>query len=175
MGLDRVFITGASTGLGEGLARHYAEKGATLGLVARREELLSAHKEAFEKLGATVHIYPRDVADTEGMQSAIDDFLEQVVNHLVRGRRDPDSLPLLHEPKDHAPNPKDQLGCVEHRNRVLAAVASLPQFLFELRALFLVLGFEELGIALKLFVACAAAQPCLAAGCLLCLRIVVAF
>lgn len=77
MGLDRVFITGASTGLGEGLAKHYAEQGATLGLVARREGLLQEHKAAFEKLGATVHIYPRDVADTEGMQTAIDDFLSQ--------------------------------------------------------------------------------------------------
>ncbi len=77
MGLDRVFITGASTGLGEGLARYYADKGATLGLVARREALLLEHKAAFEKRGATVHIYTRDVADTAAMQTAIDDFLQK--------------------------------------------------------------------------------------------------
>jgi short-subunit dehydrogenase len=35
----RVFITGASSGIGEALARHYAARGATLGLVARREDL----------------------------------------------------------------------------------------------------------------------------------------
>ena len=36
----RVFITGASTGIGQALARHYAAQGAILGLVARRESLL---------------------------------------------------------------------------------------------------------------------------------------
>lgn len=35
-----VFITGASSGIGEALARAYAEDGATLGLVARRKSLL---------------------------------------------------------------------------------------------------------------------------------------
>ena len=37
-----VLITGASSGLGEALARHYAADGARLGLVARRAEALHA-------------------------------------------------------------------------------------------------------------------------------------
>jgi len=36
----RVFITGASAGLGRALALHYADAGAVLGLVARRREML---------------------------------------------------------------------------------------------------------------------------------------
>jgi short-subunit dehydrogenase len=40
--MQRVFITGASSGLGAGLARHYAKPGATLGLVARRPPQLHA-------------------------------------------------------------------------------------------------------------------------------------
>ena len=38
--VKRVFLTGASSGIGEALARFYAARGATLGLVARREDLL---------------------------------------------------------------------------------------------------------------------------------------
>ena len=38
----RVFITGASSGIGQALARHYAGQGACLGLVARRQDALQA-------------------------------------------------------------------------------------------------------------------------------------
>jgi NAD(P)-dependent dehydrogenase (short-subunit alcohol dehydrogenase family) len=38
----RVFITGASSGIGAALARQYAHQGATLGLLARRGETLAA-------------------------------------------------------------------------------------------------------------------------------------
>ena len=38
--MDKVFITGASSGLGRALAQQYAAKGATLGLLGRREEAL---------------------------------------------------------------------------------------------------------------------------------------
>ncbi|MCP4501056.1 MAG: SDR family NAD(P)-dependent oxidoreductase [Deltaproteobacteria bacterium] len=75
MSSQRVFITGASTGLGAGLAEHYAKDGAILGLVARREKLLEELKEKLEAKGATVHIFTQDVADTAGMQKAIDDFI----------------------------------------------------------------------------------------------------
>ena len=36
----KVFLTGASSGIGEALARIYAARGATLGFVARRGDLL---------------------------------------------------------------------------------------------------------------------------------------
>ena len=36
-----VFVTGASSGIGEALARHYAARGATVGLFARRADALA--------------------------------------------------------------------------------------------------------------------------------------
>ncbi len=74
-GFRRVFITGASSGLGEGLARHYATEGAAVGLVARRAEVLGALAKDLEGNGAAVQVYTRDVADTAGMAEVVQDYL----------------------------------------------------------------------------------------------------
>lgn len=67
-----VFITGASSGIGESLARHYAARGAQLGLVARRGDLL-------EKLAATLTptpaLYVADVRDAAALKTAAADFI----------------------------------------------------------------------------------------------------
>ena len=67
----KVFLTGASSGIGEALARHYAGRGATLGLVARRGELLQRLKVSLE---VPTEIYERDVRDIAAMKSAASDF-----------------------------------------------------------------------------------------------------
>ena len=72
---QRVFITGASSGLGEALARHYAAQGAVLGLVARRHEVLT--QLAADLPGAGAHrIYPVDVTDHAALAAAARDFIE---------------------------------------------------------------------------------------------------
>jgi len=63
----RVFLTGASGGIGEALARHYARAGATLGLVARRADALERLRET---LGVPVEAYPCDVRDAAAMSAA---------------------------------------------------------------------------------------------------------
>jgi short-subunit dehydrogenase len=72
----RVFITGASSGIGSALASHYAQQGAVLGLAARRGELLAALAEALLGAGAkSVRCYPLDVTDAAALRAAAQDFI----------------------------------------------------------------------------------------------------
>jgi short-subunit dehydrogenase len=73
----RIFITGASSGLGRGLALHYASSGATVGLCARRAELLAELAAEVEARGARPVVYALDVADTFAMAKAAADFVEK--------------------------------------------------------------------------------------------------
>ena len=71
--MPRVIITGASSGIGAALARHYAERGAVLGLIARRKTAL---ENLAANLSVPVRIFPLDVRDSTAMQAAAMDFLD---------------------------------------------------------------------------------------------------
>jgi NAD(P)-dependent dehydrogenase (short-subunit alcohol dehydrogenase family) len=68
----KVFITGASTGIGEALAVYYAGKGATLGLAARRAEFLDALN---RRLGGNHATFALDVRDAPALHAAAADFI----------------------------------------------------------------------------------------------------
>jgi len=69
----KVFLTGASSGIGEALALHYAAQGATLGLFARREAELTRIASALAP--ATIATYPGDVRDAAALARAGADFI----------------------------------------------------------------------------------------------------
>jgi len=68
----KVFLTGASSGIGEALARHYAGKGAVLGLFARRADKL---RELQLALPAPCETYAGDVRDLATVAVAAEDFM----------------------------------------------------------------------------------------------------
>ena len=65
-----VFLTGASSGIGEGLAMALARRGAVLGLVARRRELLEELAERCEKAGGKARVFAIDVTDEVAVAAA---------------------------------------------------------------------------------------------------------
>ena len=69
-----VFITGASSGIGEALAVYYAGQGARLGLAGRRGEVLA---ELDRRLGGGHACYALDVADAPALHAAATDFIER--------------------------------------------------------------------------------------------------
>jgi short-subunit dehydrogenase len=68
----KVFITGASSGIGAALARHYAGSGAILGLAARRKAALQT---LADTLSAKACVYALDVSDSAALAAAAQDFV----------------------------------------------------------------------------------------------------
>jgi short-subunit dehydrogenase len=68
----KVFLTGASSGIGEALARHYAARGCTLGLVARRGDFLARLKGSLQ---VPCETYAADVRDAAALKDAAAAFM----------------------------------------------------------------------------------------------------
>lgn len=66
----RVFVTGASSGIGAALVRHYARQGAVVGMAARRAEALDALAAEVRALGGTPSGYVLDVTDAAALREA---------------------------------------------------------------------------------------------------------
>ena len=73
---QKVFITGASSGIGEALAYIYASEGAVLALSARRTDRLGQVADRCRELGGQPHIYTLDVTDQSACQLTAKQFIE---------------------------------------------------------------------------------------------------
>ncbi len=71
----KVFITGASSGIGAALAAEYARRGAVLGLVARRADALAELRQSLSP--ATVCTFALDVCDADALARAAAQFIAQ--------------------------------------------------------------------------------------------------
>lgn len=75
--MQRVFITGASSGIGAALARAYARQGAVLGLVARRRDVLEQLRSTLDN-SERHHIFALDVTDHAALHTAAEVFIAEV-------------------------------------------------------------------------------------------------
>jgi len=73
-----VMVTGASSGIGRGVAVELSRRGAKLGLVARRKETLQEIVSEFESRGGKALAVPGDVQDALAVRAAADRFREQL-------------------------------------------------------------------------------------------------
>ncbi len=74
------FVTGGGTGITGGVARAFAEHGAKLAIVSRKEENLIAKKQFIEKNGGACLAIAADVREYEAVEAAI----KQTVEHYGR-------------------------------------------------------------------------------------------
>lgn len=92
----KIVITGTTSGIGKALALHYAASGTTLGLIGRRQELLTAIAAQCERQGAQVLQAPLDVRHETAMRAYAGQFIAQAggVDLVIAnaGVGDPDDL-----------------------------------------------------------------------------------
>lgn len=96
--MGRVFITGASSGIGQAFARFYAARGAALGLVGRRRDALDALVRALP--GQKHRVYAVDVRDEAALRAAATDFLQAGPVDLVIASAGISVGTLTTEPED---------------------------------------------------------------------------
>ncbi len=79
----RTLITGASSGLGEALALHYARQNHDLILLARREEKLRAVAQACEALGSSVEVIVADMTDFAHIHAIAKSLSTQKLDRII--------------------------------------------------------------------------------------------
>jgi NAD(P)-dependent dehydrogenase (short-subunit alcohol dehydrogenase family) len=72
-----VLVTGASSGVGQAAALRLGAAGATVLLVARREELLEEIRDSIADDGGNAFVYPCNLADTEQVGELVDEVIER--------------------------------------------------------------------------------------------------
>jgi serine 3-dehydrogenase len=95
-----VFVTGASSGIGEACARAFAREGASLLLAARRlDRLESVSAQIASETGVKIHMMMLDVRDQPSVELAIDSLPEEwkAIDILVNNAGLSRGLDKLHE------------------------------------------------------------------------------
>ncbi|BBY12138.1 oxidoreductase [Mycobacterium marseillense] len=101
----RILLTGASSGIGEAAAEQFAREGATVVVVARRQELLDALAERITTAGGEATAIACDVSDMDAVDALVADVekrlggIDILINNAGRSIRRPlaESLERWHD------------------------------------------------------------------------------
>ncbi len=91
----RVLLTGASSGIGEAAAEQFARRGATVVVVARRQDLLDALADRITTAGGKALSMPCDLSDMEAIDALVADVekcvggIDILINNAARSIRRP--------------------------------------------------------------------------------------
>ena len=72
--MKKVFITGASSGIGKALAHAYAKRKSILGLSSRRKDILFNEADECRDLGGTPFVYQLDVQERKNCETVAEQF-----------------------------------------------------------------------------------------------------
>lgn len=105
LGGKRILLTGASSGIGEAGAERLAEHGATVVVVARRQDRLDALADRITSAGGTALSIPCDVSDMDAIDALVADVdkrlggVDILINNAGRSIRRPlaESLERWHD------------------------------------------------------------------------------
>ena len=100
-----IVLTGASSGIGAAAAFQFADRGATVCLLARREEELEKVRAQIDASGGTAYVYRVDLADPDSIDACAKSILQHhdridaLVNNAARSIRRPilDALDRAHD------------------------------------------------------------------------------
>lgn len=117
-------ITGASSGIGYATAKSLAEQGASVAVVARRQDRLKSLVEEIESAGGTVLAVPTDISDRGQAEAAIAATVERFgrLDILVNNA----GLMLLGPAADADADEWDQMIAVNQRGLLYVTRAALP-------------------------------------------------
>ena len=117
----RVLVTGASRGIGAAIARAFATRGCTIGLVARKREALDAL--ASELPGSRHVVLEGDVSDAESIARAVVEFGD--VDVLVANAGLTHYMPFAELPADKA----EEMNAVNWVGTLNTVRAALPRMI----------------------------------------------
>lgn len=101
----RILLTGASSGIGEAAAGQFARRGATVVVVARRQDLLDAVADRITTAGGRAMSIPCDLSDMDAVDALVADVEQRIggidilINNAARSIRRPlaESLQRWHD------------------------------------------------------------------------------